>query len=550
MYLQYNKLDDNAAEKGLLRVKNNQIREVQGATSPYLKQELFAVAPQSVSFDSNNASFTFNRQTLFTNSNVNISKLEVNFNNESGYITAGWNTPISYSFSAGGQKTIWFRVTFADGRALTSRTNIEVMDSQRMKVPSIEYKEYVVNASLGHSGGTIQVIYSQLNKTGKLIRPLIIAEEADMPFLNERVDLGTLLGNNMIKELSVLYDLVYVKNNNGLDDIIRNAKVFEEAIEWVNANRYFVADSNYVVGIGMGGLVAQYALSSLEKSGKKHNVCKFISINAPHKGANFPLGLQAAIRHIQDIKLAKVFIEDVSTQAKKIGNLLNSKAIRQMLVYCIDRNFNYTNDHAVFMQQYEAMGAPQQCRNIALSSGSQNGWKLFDPGVSLLQFDESYPLSWLDFFIIPGKTNLKADIWANALSHKKATQIYKGKIVFKKQVLGFIPVSITINSRSFSSQANMLALDGAPGGTISISDLFDKGSNLSNMLKQPSFCFVPTASALGFDNWSGNVLSSLDLDDEYVQNHTSFDKCYAPSNNKSCIDLKECADFWFILNLQ
>jgi triacylglycerol esterase/lipase EstA (alpha/beta hydrolase family) len=87
------------------------------------------------------------------------------------------------------------------------------------------------------------------------------------------------------------------------DDIFHNAQLFEEAMERINGMRNSIHDKNYVIGIGMGGLVARYALKNMEQQGKVHDVCKYISINTPHKGANIPIGLQALVRYIQNLKI-------------------------------------------------------------------------------------------------------------------------------------------------------------------------------------------------------------------------------------------------------
>ena len=48
MQFEYNKLNEDAANLGLLQVVDNQIYEVPGAASPYFTKELFAVAPKSI----------------------------------------------------------------------------------------------------------------------------------------------------------------------------------------------------------------------------------------------------------------------------------------------------------------------------------------------------------------------------------------------------------------------------------------------------------------------------------------------------------------------
>ncbi|MCL1933537.1 MAG: hypothetical protein FWF53_06990 [Candidatus Azobacteroides sp.] len=109
MHFQYNKLNDNAVSLKLLQVVNNQIVEVPGAASPYLTKQLFAVAPQSLYFNSLTASFVFKQSLWFSNSGKTVQKLEINFNNESGYKAASWEAAVSYTFSKEGQKTIYFR---------------------------------------------------------------------------------------------------------------------------------------------------------------------------------------------------------------------------------------------------------------------------------------------------------------------------------------------------------------------------------------------------------------------------------------------------------
>ncbi len=47
LHLKYNKLDENAVNKGLLKVVDEQIIELQHTVSPYLEKELFAVSFKS-----------------------------------------------------------------------------------------------------------------------------------------------------------------------------------------------------------------------------------------------------------------------------------------------------------------------------------------------------------------------------------------------------------------------------------------------------------------------------------------------------------------------
>ena len=54
---------------------------------------------------------------------------------------------------------------------------------------------------------------------------------------------------------------------------------------------------NVVLGQSMGGVIARYALKDMENKGLPHDPRTYISHDAPHLGANVPLGYQFAARH-------------------------------------------------------------------------------------------------------------------------------------------------------------------------------------------------------------------------------------------------------------
>jgi hypothetical protein len=124
MHYEYDKLDDNAYNKGWVTYTGGRIREVSGKPSPYLKKNLFAVAPQSFVWEGRTVSFVFKSGLFFRNNSKSILKREINFNNESGYRTVAWDVPLSYTFASGGEKTIYFKLTYSDGSAYVSRTCI------------------------------------------------------------------------------------------------------------------------------------------------------------------------------------------------------------------------------------------------------------------------------------------------------------------------------------------------------------------------------------------------------------------------------------------
>jgi hypothetical protein len=107
-----------------------------------------------------------------------------------------------------------------------------------------------------------------------------------------------------------------------------------------------------------------------------------------------------------------------------------------------------------------------------------------------------------------------ADFVVNALPNQQQRRIYHGKVVIcKKEVLlGIFSSCLVDYAEDRSSDASMLAYDSAPGG---IYDINAFGGNITGQIGtafplplyritvQPTFCFVPTTSAL--DIGGGNT---------------------------------------------
>jgi hypothetical protein len=577
MYFKYNKLNDDAVNLGLLQIVDNQIIDIPGAASPYFTKELFAVAPLSTSFNSLTATFVFDQSLWYTNSNKTIQKLEVNFNNESGYLMTSWSTPISYTFSSDSIKTIYFKLTYTDGTSYVSQTNVMMKGSSRQQAPGYSSRATIpVAATEEHSGGTIEIAYSSSNTTGVLKKPLIVAEGFDpsgvMPGVFN-LDINDFLSTSSYRSFGTIgvpyasgtllsyidasqYDIVYVDNKYGMDDIRRNAKLFEYVIEWVNTHKSGT-ESNVVMGISMGGLVARYALRKMELEGKDHQTKKYISIDAPHKGANVPVGIQAAVRHLEGLDLKVFFITllkstDINSSLKGAIDLLNSKAARQMLMYQVTSDLGYDNDeHASFQAEYDEMGFPQKCQSVAITDGSGYGTKTFAPETPLLKVNESYNLKWwmdallsitsslfsytnypqLMINIIPGKSQVNASIVSNALPNNSEKTVYNGRVYIKKKLLWFIPVTIDITNVTLNSTSDMLAVDGAPGGLYDVNK-FGLSSEMRKYVLQTQFCFIPTVSALGLSNWENLLGTPLNNANFYANGTSGFSDYYTPVSNE------------------
>ena len=69
MHYQYNQLNENAINLGLLQVVNDQIIDVPGAALPYLTKQLFAVAPKKLLFEGATVRFVFKSNLFYKNVN-------------------------------------------------------------------------------------------------------------------------------------------------------------------------------------------------------------------------------------------------------------------------------------------------------------------------------------------------------------------------------------------------------------------------------------------------------------------------------------------------
>ncbi len=418
MNYRYNKLREDAVDKGLVKVVNDQIIRIPNTASPYETKTLFAVTPQKVHYNAARVAFVFKPNLKFGNTMKTVRNFQIRFDTSLAYRTVSWNTTIAHTYANSGVKHLRFRVNYTDGTSLESQTNIFVQVPPLITKSSSSRFDKKLKANSKHSGGTLQIELAPSNHSGKIRKALIVAEGFDAmqimgkdnmditDFLKEKNEFGSInyykIHPNLYSELqSNNYDIVYLDYNNGVDDIRRNAALLREAINWVNSHKQG-SEPNVVMGISMGGLVARYALSKMEAEGEEHNTWKYISIDSPHKGANVPVGLQAAVQHIASQRLKLFFIKVLkstwlSNDLDNALDLLNSKAAKQMLIYRVAGSGDNTYDnseHLAFMEEYEALGFPKKCQNVAVSNGNNRGNTLFSSGATLLDYQDTMSLKW------------------------------------------------------------------------------------------------------------------------------------------------------------
>lgn len=366
------------------------------------------------------------------------------------------------------------------------------------------------------------------------------------------MSLEKLLGTGGISpsltQLNKVFDIVYINYNNGLDDLIRNGEMVRQAIKYIQANPSFLGcDQSYVIGLGMGGVVARIALNKMEMAGESHNVWKLITVNSPFQGINVPIGLQFSIQHLSEfIRRIEVKMSETIegfANIQKIANLLDQPAFRQLLMHRINKSFEYDNsEHDNFMLYKIFLAKPENCESVAIATGYMHdnyGDRLFQPYSELLtlyDFEKHYssdrrpnlPL-WI------GRGSVDIDIDAKSIPENEVKTIYSGELKFRQKVLVFnTPKRVTLRN-SFNSTADMNPIDGTNGCYIPMNLISGNDEFISSLLKVDKFCFLPTYSALDIAD-----------EDAYFKGggiNIPFDRYYLDSGSKSYSDNSYMIDY-------
>ncbi|RXJ46087.1 T9SS type A sorting domain-containing protein [Gelidibacter gilvus] len=326
----------------------------------------------------------------------------------------------------------------------------------------------------------------------------------------------------------------------GADFIQRNALTLVELINTINSMK-IGSEQNVVIGPSMGGLISRYALRYMEQNTMDHDTRLHISFDAPHRGANVPIGMQYLFNYM-------VNGEPGITEAEPLVNgLLNSPAAKQML---IDHYLGHVAANGVsqdnsthtpkgapdfrdaFQTELDAMGFPQNTRNVAITNGSGVGQMTGTPGMELI--NHTFDMGTIDIGGLPVYSRaLVAVHFAPVANENINVSNFTGEI----RLLPFGPWITALNfTASAQSTATSDGLDSAPGGQFDLFS-FDDGSNplvsdFFNNLNSQYFSFIPTLSGLAINN-QPNWYANPDI------NNSPFASTYIPTDNEPHVTLTE-----------
>ncbi|NND63436.1 MAG: T9SS type A sorting domain-containing protein, partial [Flavobacteriaceae bacterium] len=293
-----------------------------------------------------------------------------------------------------------------------------------------------------------------------------------------------------------------------------------EMINYLNAEK--VGDEELVVlGPSMGGLIARYGLAYMEQNSIPHETRLYISFDSPHIGANIPISLQYLINYFaQEIgdATALAIVEDVlfSPAAKEmlsdhlLAHLLAGSTFEQDPTKLLPEGAPGFRDE--FQSELDAIGFPQNVRNVTMINGSGNATTTGSPDAVVVD------------------TNLTIDALTDVDVALRFTPAASQTNTVTDLTAYFIGLPVATFTADAESPATSDGTDSSPGGTASISDaLGDGGGNpvleqFIAALEQDLYSFIPTMSALAIDN--ENLYEVPNLNDSPFVNY------YIPNENE------------------
>lgn len=356
----------------------------------------------------------------------------------------------------------------------------------------------------------------------------------------------------------------------GTDFMERNAMLLVELINIVNtAKAPNSPEQNVIIGPSMGGLIARYALNYMEANSQDADTRLYISFDAPHHGANIPIGLQHQLNY-----LAFNDFNPVPELQPLISTFFNSPASRQLIIdhyephlqnsslVEFDATQTLPQSHP-FRLQFETNinglvtgGFPINTRNVAIINGSGIGNPYFAIGNSGATVSNGFPIvSTVIPVTVPspfGDITIDVEIDINMTPSAGTPQ----------QVSRFfapIPIIPDVESVANSGTTNFDGVDSAPGGLFDLSVLTGElgsggiAGDFLAALQIDKFSYIPSVSALALDiteeatgddiNWH----HSIDLADRNTTNNTPFVNIYMPNDNEPHVHLTQ-ANVAFALN--
>jgi len=559
LHAEYHKfISDSTALSALITFQNNQLNDVAGRTSsPYQLHEIVSFSPkQNKFYDKLSHDFRINADFIRTNTAKTISTIEIDFDNGSGYQTFSLGSNSKITWGTFGKKIIKLRITYTDSSVYHAKSQIELVDKsggQPKYNSTRDETVYIPHPTIANHGVELAIAYGCGNNN-ELRKPFIYVEgfnpdlfgdqfyEED--FFDDFDDYQDfwIEGFPLLSELDENgYDVVYVDFDRGDGSLIENAKALQAAINWINEEKAANCSTsdNILVGYSMGGVVARLALTYMEDDAEDHEVSYYVSVDSPHRGANIPRAIIAALIDIRNFHHGGFAVSEDVPEVEDAFQVLFSPAAKQMLLYSGEGSNTLITGHGPTFTSFQnhvhnEQGMPTQTlENIAIAKGGGAGVGQFDGMAPILDINTSTFNALSCFTDVPGV----AGWFAGAFALLKLG-LYSKVVLDINGMPGNIPSSLEIYERKIRLLATTPIIpipyfywdshntdaqgvdwyDGVQGGTYGLEnfiDLEDDEDDLADFinnvidgdyepcleLKESKFSFIPTASALDLEDY-------------------------------------------------
>lgn len=394
--------------------------------------------------------------------------LELDCDDGLGYRRLLPGTPLEARYRAAGPRTLRARVTLDGGEVVHAAATFEVA---ALVTPSPDDTlEITASEPYGGEAGTGRAyVYRAPGRTA-LVRPVVVVEGFDLDNSMDWDVLYALLNQqNLIEDLRARgFDAVVLDFTDATAPIQRNALVVAELVRQVE-QAIAPTSTLALVGASMGGLCSRDALLRLEAAGG-HRVRTWISFDAPHLGADIPLGVQYWVD----------FFSGQSADAAALRDVLLTPAARQMLLHHFTDPPTPTGAPDPLFAELQAELAargdwPALPRRAAVANGS--GAALgqgFAPGAQLVRYEYASLLA-----------SLVGNVWA-------APDLSSGTVFDGRIRILFSETRRTV------TVSGTLPWDGAPGGwRASMAEMDATPAPYGDVVAlHPAHAFIPTVSAL------------------------------------------------------
>lgn len=509
-------------------------------------------------------------------SNCQISQVEFDAGNGSGYNPLNSQSDFFINYSTVGPKELKMRITLTNDEVLIGHSYIDIrpiIPNAHVYIPDPDRREKISLYSDDSIYAMVSYKYAQ-GHNGKLIRPLIYVEGFDhgLMRLAELLEVedfwdGLALFDKIyydkgqgvfdyfwlqekllaLPEIKDNYDVIYVDWNTPTADIRDNAQLLKSIILHINDLKEQHGQpysKNTIIGHSMGGLIARYALCEIERDNSIfHDTQYYVSFDSPHLGANVPLGALYAFEDfgrvlltiLENTIIPNTTSVSLSSLYLYIFSILRSPSALQMMYYGVFNSVPSTGYHAFWQNILNDIGFPKgdpgcPIENLAIVNGGSIAST--DPLMRIYaNIGNGFTWSQIALYMASWLTNMHLDfqvrhnrgdggvVSTSSASYKKKFLWWEKDIDILKGVKTHYSPNGTIGYDIMASSV-LSSINLEPGESV------DTVSVISNDLP-----FVPVASAFAMEENNASYSRNFTYYPPTPLIDTPFESYYFPQNN-------------------